>query len=326
MRALITGISGFVGGHLAGHLLDSGDEILGCSPDGSWTASTPEKIRRRVEVLGWDLARDDGLSEGARRRVGLFRPEAVYHLAAISVPKHCGGEHPTAEAVTINVEGTRRVLELVRATAASARVLFVSSCHVYAPVPLGAPPVAEDAPLGPVGAYGRTKLAAEEQVRTAQRDWGCDAIVVRAFQHAGPGQGPEMMLSQWARQLACPGSQPLFVQTLEAHLDLTDVRDVVRAYRLLIQRAERGGVYNVGSGKSRTSGEVVEILRRIAGSSRPIVELRPGPKQDPIADVTRLVRATGWRPVVPLEQTVSDTLAWWRRRLAAEVPNRPQQP
>ncbi len=326
MRALITGISGFVGGHLAEHLLDSGDEILGCSPDASWTASTPEEIRRRVEVLGWDLARDDGLPPPARRRIELLRPDAVYHLAAISVPKHCGGEHPTAEAIAINVEGTRRVLELVRAVAATARVLFVSSCHVYAPVPLGAPPVAEDAPLGPARAYGRTKLAAEEQVRAAQRDWGCDAIVVRAFQHAGPGQGPEMMLSQWARQLAGGGTQPLFVQTLDARLDLTDVRDVVRAYRLLMQRGEKNGSYNVGSGKSRMSREVVELLRRIAGSSRPIVELRPGPKQDPIADVTRLVRATGWQPAVPLEQTVSDTLAWWRRRAAEEVPDGPQQP
>jgi GDP-4-dehydro-6-deoxy-D-mannose reductase len=326
MRALITGISGFVGGHLAEHVLDSGDEILGCSPDGTWTASTPEAIRRRVEVLGWDLARDDGLGEAACRRIGLFRPEAVYHLAAISVPKHCGEDQPTPEAVAINVEGTRRVLELVRTTASSARVLFVSSCHVYAPVPLGAPRVAEDAPLGPVNAYGRTKLAAEAHLRAAARDWHCEAIVVRAFQHAGPGQGPEMMLSQWARQLARPGPQPLFVQTRDAHLDLTDVRDVVRAYRLLIQRAERGGVYNVGSGINRRSGDVVDLLREIAGSSRPIVELRPGPKQDPIADVARLMRATGWRPAVPLEQTVSDTLAWWRRRVAGEVPNSPQQP
>ncbi len=90
------------------------------------------------------------------------------------------------------------------------------------------------------------------------------------------------------------------------------MRDVVRAYRLLALEGQRGTVYNVGSGQARRSGEILELLRRTAGVDRAVVELRPGRKQDPIADITRLVRRTGWQPRVPLEQTVADTLTWWQ--------------
>lgn len=103
------------------------------------------------------------------------------------------------------------------------------------------------------------------------------------------------------------------VYTLDARIDLSDVRDVVRAYRLLLERGRPGEVYNVGSGISRRTGDILELLRGMAGPKRPVVERRPGFKQDPIADVTRLVECTGWSARIPLEQTVADTWAWWRK-------------
>ena len=121
-----------------------------------------------------------------------------------------------------------------------------------------------------------------------------------------------MMLSQWAWQLATT-DQPVEVYTHDASVDLTDVRDVVRAYRLLVERGRSGEVYNVGSSQSRRTGDLVGLLRGMADPTRPIVELRPGRKQDPIADITRVSKRTGWRPAIPIEQTVADTWEYWRR-------------
>jgi GDP-4-dehydro-6-deoxy-D-mannose reductase len=314
-RALITGASGFAGGFLAEHLLESGDVVLGCSPDGAWEAASPEAIREPVKLVAWDLGRADGLDDEARRRIEAFRPEVIYHLAALSVPRDCGAEEPAPAALAVNVGGTGRVLRLAASLAPSPRVLFVSSSHVYAPVDREKPRVDESSPLGPTQGYGQTKLAAEREVRRAVEQDGTDAVVVRAFQHTGPRQVEPMMLPEWVRQFAAGGGDPVEVHTCDAQIDLSDVRDVVRAYRLLAERGRRGEIYNVGSGVPRSSGDVLDILRELAAPDRPIDETQPGFKQDPIADITRLVRATGWRPLVSIDQTVADTLAYWRRRL-----------
>ena len=315
-RALVSGVSGFAGGFLAEHLLESGDMVLGCSPDGAWEAASPEAIGERVKLLAWDLGRTDGLDDEARGRIEAFRPEVIYHLAGLSVPRDCGEDEPRPVAVAVNVGGTRRVLRLAASLASSPRVLFVSSSHVYAPVDPEKPQVDESSPLGPAQGYGQTKLAAEREVRRAVEKDGCDAVVVRSFQHTGPRQVERMMLPEWVRQFVAGGSGPVKVHTCDARIDLSDVRDVVRAYRLLAEKGRSGEVYNVGSGVPRSSGAILEILRNLAAPGRPIEQTRPGFKQDPIADVTRLVRATGWRPVVPIERTVRDTLAYWQRRLS----------
>ena len=317
-HALITGLPGFAGGFLAEHLLDCGDRVLGCSPDGMWEKSSPGELKDRVELLAWDLGVCGGLSERARRRIELFRPQVIYHLAAVSVPADCGEEEIIPAAAAVNVGGTRRVLELAASLASKPRVLFTSSSHVYAPVSPESPRVDETAPIGPQRGYGRTKLAAEAEVRRAVDELDCDAVIIRGFQHTGPRQNLRMMLPEWARQFAAGGSEPVMVHTCDAYIDLSDVRDVVRAYRLLAQRGRRGEVYNVGSGKARRSGDILAILRRMADPDRPIAESRPGFKQDPIAEITRLVECTDWRATIPLEQTVADTLAWWRRHLTEQ--------
>jgi GDP-4-dehydro-6-deoxy-D-mannose reductase len=308
---LITGISGFAGGFLAEHLLGLGDAVLGVSQDGKWTPASPESLAGLVDVLPWNIAEPGGPNGEVARRIEDFRPDAIYHLAALSIPDDCGDREPTPEAMATNVDGTRRVLETAGALPGRPRVLLTGSSHVYAPVAPESPRVGEDAPLGPTRGYGKTKLAAERLAFDASKR-GVDVVIVRAFQHAGPRQSPRMMLSQWARQFAAI-NQPVEIHSRDAHIDLTDVRDVVRAYRLLVEHGRSGEVYNVGSSRSRRTGDLVELLRRLADPDRAIVELRPGRKQDPIADVARVTERTGWRPAIPIEQTVADTWEYWRQ-------------
>jgi GDP-4-dehydro-6-deoxy-D-mannose reductase len=307
-RALVTGVSGFVGGHLAEHLLAAGHEVLGTKRGDRPPTCSP--VLDQIELVRWDLAAGPP-DEAARQAVRRFAPEAIYHLAALSVPEDCGTDEPTPLARAVNVEGVRHILELAACLQSRPRVLVVSTCHVYAPASREHPRFDESSPLAPTSAYGRTKLAAEELVRRAAAEGSCQAVIARGFAHTGPRQGSRMMLPEWASQYAAGGAAPVRVHTRGAQIDLSDVRDVVRAYRLLVELGQSGEAYNVGSGRQRSSGEVLEILRRLADPPRPIEELRPGFKQDHIADITRLQTLTGWQPEIPLEKTVADTWAWW---------------
>ena len=313
MRALVTGVTGFAGGFLVEHLLAAGDEVLGTSRNGRWPDDVPEAVRRHVPLVAWDLTQPDSAAE-CERATAEFAPECIYHLAAVSVPSDCGDRHPTPHAHAVNVYGASRVAELAGAQKFPPRLLFVSSSHVYAPVTAAAPRVNEDAPRDPRGGYGLTKLAAEDWLRFLIQNHAQDIVIARAFQHAGPRQNPKLMLPEWTRQIVAGGDGPIVVQNLDTQVDITDVRDIVRAYRLLATKGERGGTYNVGSGVARRSGDILALLQRLAGSQREVIERRPGVRQDWIADATRLHAATGWRPEIPLEQSVADTLAYWRER------------
>ncbi|NLS91255.1 MAG: NAD-dependent epimerase/dehydratase family protein [Planctomycetaceae bacterium] len=316
-RSLITGISGFVGGFLAEHLVQCGDRVLGTSPDGRLLPDSAESLHQGMRpLIAWDFAQPEGLVEAARATIEDFAPEVIYHLAALSVQDDCGETGPTRLAMAINVDGTRQVLELAASLPARPRVLFVSTAKVYAPVDRQHPHVSEDSSLGPTRPYGMTKLEAERVVLEAVEKTGCDAVIARAFQHTGPRQVPRLMLPQWARQVAADGNDPIEVHTRDAWLDLCDVRDVARAYRLLAEFGEPGGIYNVGTGQNRCSGDILRQLLEIAACDRPVVETRPGRRQEPIADPARLVVSTGWQPIIPLRQTIADTLAYWRERLS----------
>lgn len=310
MKAFITGITGFAGSHLAEHLLRCGDDVIGCSRDGRWMRHAPATLVRDVPLFAWDVTQD--IPDAARRQLARFAPDCVYHLAAESVPKQCGVAEPSQTAWDVNMHGTRSLLEVVASLPTRPRVLHTSSCHVYAPVDQQDPFVTEDAPLGPTGAYGKTKLAAELELFCAVRDGKIDGVIARPFKHCGPRQKPPLMLPEWCIQIADGGDQPVRVWNMDSHFDITDVRDVVRAYRLLAATGRKGEVYNVGSGISRRSGDVVERLRQVAGVDRALVELSPGIKQEPIADISRLQQLTDWRPEIPLQQTLADTLAYWK--------------
>ncbi len=308
--AVITGITGFVGGHLAEHLLAEGYKVVGLGPQQAWEPWTPPKVQEQVELWAWDFRLASVVPEKVEEYLREFAPSAIFHLAAISVPDQCGLQQPTEEAWEVNVLGTAEVLRLAERLPGPPRVLFTSSSHVYAPVLAESPKVDESWPTLPRSAYARTKLAAEHLASEALEQ-GKPVIVVRAFHHTGPRQRPPMFLPQWVQQLVENQCAELFVYTREAYFDLSDVRDVVRAYRLLVEKAPPG-IYNVGSGQKRQSGELAELLLKLAGQSRQIVETRPGVLQEPIANIDRLVKATGWIPQINIEQTLLDTLRWWQ--------------
>jgi GDP-4-dehydro-6-deoxy-D-mannose reductase len=297
MRAFITGIAGFVGGHLSAHLRACGDEVLGTS------------LRGEGGHLAWDIGEPP--SEELIQRVRAFAPEAIYHLAAVSKASDCDEDAQIAE--RINVGGTRHMLDLAETIDSTPRVLFVSSSYVYAEQSADAL-LSEDAPLrsdSTTNAYARTKLAGERGVLNYVAR-GRNAIIARAFQHAGPGQSTKFMLAEWCEQFA-RGVSPVVVQRSNATIDLSDVRDVVRAYRLLVERGECGEIYNVGSGRRVRTGRILSILREIADPSRPIEIRSEVPFHGPVACIDKILHATGWVPVISIEQTVRETYEWFSR-------------
>lgn len=310
MRALITGITGFVGPHLAEHLLACGDDVVGISRRGIWPDDVSAVVRRDVRLIVADLA--TGVNAQLRQSFADWIPDVVYHLAAISVPADCGDEEPSAAAIATNVDGTQALADFVLSFPRPPRIVFSGSCYVYGAVPAEQPVVSEDSPIGPQSSYGLTKLAAEEALLAAYRDHQLDVVIARAFQHTGPRQSPRMIVPDWARQLAAPGNQPLQVICLDTFIDLSDVRDIVRAYRMLAVGAQAGRVYNVGSGICHRSGDLLELMRKMSRSTKPVVELSPGRRQHPIANIRRIENEIHWHPVITIEQTLKDVLDYWQ--------------
>ena len=308
MKAVITGITGFAGSHLAETLLAAGDQVLGLARHDLWPSHLPVTLQEAVPLLAWDITQP--ATKELRDTLAQWQPDCVYHLAAMSIPADCGTTTPSDAALTTNVTGTEHVVELISTLPDSPRLLFVSSNHVYARVHADQPVVRENSQLGPDSAYGKTKLAAEKIILQAIQSEHVDACIARSFQHTGPRQQPRMMVPEWAQQFA-QGDDPIRVQSLDSCLDLSDVRDVVRAYQAIIHQGPRGEIFNVGSGTAIRGRQVCDCFQELASPRRQIEELNPGHHQHPIADISRLQEATNWQPEIELAQTVAETLDYW---------------
>ena len=293
MRALITGGKGFVGQWLSAHLKDRGDDVA-------------------IIDLETDVA--DGAA--VRRVMSDVRPDAVYHLAAMT---HVGDswEHPS-QVLRVNVLGTAEILAAARAIPELPRVLVVSSAEVYGVVGTDQLPLDEHTATLPASPYAASKLAAEAVALQAWRGYGQPVMVVRPFNHIGPGQSPNFFVPALAKRIvearrAGAGSLP--VGTLTTRRDFTDVRDVVVAYRRLMEAGEPGGVYNVCSGRDIAMAEVAHDLLRLAGADLELVTdpalVRPVDVPRLRGDATLLRETTGWVPVIPLATTLADVLASW---------------
>jgi GDP-4-dehydro-6-deoxy-D-mannose reductase len=310
VRAFVTGGHGFVGRWLCAHLEDAGDEVIAPHAD---------------EV---DVTDPDAVAAAFADA----RPDAVYHLAGIaSVAESWRDPHGV---FAVNAGGTLAVLTAAKGLAPRPRVLLVGSSEVYGSVPAEALPIGEDAPLRPVTPYAAGKAAAELLGVQAFLGWDVPVVRARPFNHIGPGQSPDFVVSAFARRIAeaeRSGASTLTVGNLGARRDFTDVRDVVRAYRLLVERGEPGEAYNVCSGRDVAVEELVHRLLALAGADLELVAdpdlLRPVDVPVLRGDPGRLRRATGWVPEVPLEATLGETLAWWRASLAGrDEGGMPSQP
>jgi GDP-4-dehydro-6-deoxy-D-mannose reductase len=297
MRAYVTGGLGFVGTWLVSHLRGSGDDVT---------------------VPGLDVDVTDFAALAAD--LVAAAPEVVYHLAARADVAASWAD--PAETLRVNASGTLGVLEAARRCPSPPRVLLVSSAEVYGGGAGDGSPLTEDAPLRPVTPYAASKAAAELLGLQAFLGSGLGVVRARPFNHVGPGQAPAFVVSGLASRVVRAEREAegvVAVGNLSAARDFTDVRDVVRAYRLLAERGLAGEVYNVCSGHSISIADLAGMLAAQATSE---VELRPDPALYRPADVplvqgdpSKLKELTGWEPEITLESTVADVLEWWRAEL-----------
>jgi GDP-4-dehydro-6-deoxy-D-mannose reductase len=303
VSVLVTGASGFAGSHLVAACEAAGDTVL------------------RLARSDGDLRADLTDATAAREAVASARPQTVYHLAAAAQVAQSWRE--PAETLHGNLAMTHNLLDAVRLEAPEAVVVLASSGEVYGPP--AAIPVGEDAPLSPQNPYAVSKAACDLLGGFFADAHGVRVVRARAFNHAGPRQEPVYAIASFARQVAAgleAGEDPVRVVTgnPDARRDYTDVRDVVRAYRELAARGE-SGVFNVCSGRSASAAELVAALGTACGvavahevdpalvRAHEVMEVR--------GSFERLAAATGWAPEIALEQTLGDTVAWWREELRA---------
>jgi GDP-4-dehydro-6-deoxy-D-mannose reductase len=297
VRAYLTGGSGFVGSWLLRHLAEAGDATVDPGPE--------------VDVT--DAAR-------LVTNVRAATPDVVYHLAALT---HVGRSwSEPAETFRVNAMGTLNVLEAAARCDVPPAVVLVSSAEVYGPA-ADSEPLDELAPLRPVTPYAVSKVAADFLGLQAYLGRGLRVFRARPFNHVGPGQADDFVVSALARRMVeaeLRGSGTVQVGNLAASRDFTDVRDVVRAYRLLALYGVAGEAYNVCSGRAVTIASLAEEMAGLLSYEVSLEEdpslFRPVEVPVLLGDASKLTAATGWRPMIPLATTLSDVLDYWRERLA----------
>ncbi len=343
-RILVTGARGFVGRHLIAHLLTEGSAMASQDGAGGGQAASIPEAERVPQIVaavhsdaaspagdraGWDGQAVPGRVEvvpldicdaqAVRELVARVRPHQIYHLAA----RASWVDVERSAVFAVNVAGTRNLLEAAGDLSPFPRALLVSTCYVYGNTD-PARPAREEDPVGPLwrfSAYTDSKIEMEAVAR-AYRGF---VLVARACAHTGPGQSPTYALPNFARQLARieRGLEPpvLHVGNLEAQRDLLDVRDVVRAYGLLMAQGVCGEVYNVATGHPVTMQAALDRLRALCAVPTEVqldpARLRSADIACSTGDPTKLRTATGWQPRYSLEQTLRDTLNYWRAEVAS---------
>ena len=291
MRALLTGGNGFVGRHLAEHLRQSGDEVA--------ILDLPDDIT------------DVAVVEMTLREV---RPEAIYHLAALS---HVGSSwSDPSEVLRVNVIGSAVTFAVAREVVPMATTLLVSSAEVYGTVRPEQLPLDESAAPAPMSPYAASKLAAEVLAQQAVRAFGQRIVIARPFNHVGPGQSPNFFVPAMASRMVAAvreGRGEIPVGNLTSRRDFLDVRDVVAAYRLLIERGVSGEVYNIASGVDRSMSDIAHDIRALIDSSLIFVtdESLMRPVDVPVlrGDSQKINAATGWSPRWSWSDTLADVVA-----------------
>ena len=305
MRSFITGITGFVGSHVGELLLRNGGEVLGAGYRG-WRADTPSQLSSSVDLLRWDIR--EPASPDVRQRVLEFNPDVVFHFAAISIPALCGTDGPTDQAIAVNVNGTTHILDLVEQLPNKPRFVFSSTCHVYGRVDRDSAIVAETTALDPISAYGETKLQCEQEILRRNAAGLVNATIARGFHHIGPRQPSGLMLTDWLEQLLDPATSELQVRSTNSYLDMVDVRDAARAYEKLATQGLAGEIYNLGSGRTSNSGQVLRDLLSLVNRDLDVVAKSNDERWNTIAEISKL-SSLGWEATTSYTQTLSDMLA-----------------
>lgn len=309
-----------MGLHLTRHLLESGDEVHGL-------VHLPEELAAASGPLAAPTLHLANLAdaEALRGVLARVRPRWVFHLAAQSSPSD--SLHDPVGTLSVNILCQANLLTVLAELGCAERVLIVGSSEEYGPVEPTELPVRETAPLRPQNPYAVSKIAQDYLGYQFYRSHGLPCVRVRPFNHIGPGQSERFVAGDFARQVALAelAGRPARVRcgNLSARRDFTDVRDIVRAYRLALARGEPGEVYNIGRGEA---APVQALLDALAQASRvPVVaevepqRLRANDVPVLICDPSKFRAATGWAPAIPLAQTMADALQVWREKLATRA-------
>jgi len=312
VRALITGIGGFVGRHLLQHLLDEGDDVSGLGRPAD-CVGLPESVKVHLTDLSDRAA--------VQRTIGDARPEAIYHLAAQSST----GESLVDPWATLgnNLLGQLNLLEATLQQQPRPRILVIGSSDEYGHLRPEDVPTNEDVPLRPTTPYAVSKVGQDVMGYQYFAQHKLPVIRVRPFNHTGPGHDQRFVIPSFARQLAemeAGDREPVLrVGNVDVERDFCDARDMVRAYRLALVAGLPGEVYNIGRGQSvriaDVVGELIGLCRLPVTVSVDQALLRPSdvPRQE--ADTRKFTALTGWQPVIPWHTTLLDTLNYWRERV-----------
>jgi GDP-mannose 4,6-dehydratase len=328
-RALITGITGMVGSHLAEYLLANTDwDVYGMcrwrSPLDNIEALVPLANRgERVFLLYGDLRDTLSVQEVVRQA----KPQYVFHLAAQSFPR-TSFDAPL-DTLETNIQGTVRVLDALKAHAKDAAIHVCSSSEVFGRVPKEKVPINEECSFHPASPYAISKVGTDLVGRYYAEAFGMRVMVTRMFTHTGPRRGDVFAESTFAKQIAMIEHDlvpPVVkVGNLESMRTVADVRDAVRAYHLLLTvNPVAGAVYNIGGTHSATVGQILDDLLALSGAKGRIqvevdpARLRPIDADLQIPDTARFRKHTGWQPKIPYEQTLRDLLDYWRARVKRE--------
>jgi GDP-4-dehydro-6-deoxy-D-mannose reductase len=315
LRALITGISGFVGSHLAEHLLDLGAwTVAGTVYGGNENIA---HLRERLVLYEAELSE----LQTVRNIIEDSRPDAIFHLAAQPIPSL--SRIDPWFTLENNIRLQLNVLQAVSQVAPKAAVLVVGTSEEYGQAAESDLPLREDAPLRPTTAYAVSKIAQDFLGLQYHLSHGLRTVRVRPFNHIGPRQRRGFVAPDFASQIAEieAGVRPplMTVGNLDVARDFSDVRDIVRGYVLALMQGEPGEVYNLGACKAYTVRELLGTL--LARASMPIEvrqdpeRLRPVDAPRIVADCSKLHRQTGWQTLIPFEQTLAEVLDYWRTRV-----------
>ena len=317
-RALITGITGFAGSHLADHLLEKGLEVYGIQRRRSKQDNILH-IRDWIKLIYADLSDSFSIEEAIKEA----QPDYVFHLAAQAyVPMSLIAPEETMQT---NVIGTINLLESIRKSSTDPIIHVAGSSDEYGTVLPEEIPVTEDNPLRPASPYAVSKVAQDLTAAQYHRSYGMRIVRTRAFNHAGPRMDEAFVASSFAKQIAEIESKSkppvIYVGNLSSRRDFLDVRDVVKAYLLAVQKCRPGEVYNICSEKVRTIQSVLDLI--ISFSNVKGIKVKQDPARMRPSDVAiiqgsceKFRNETGWKMEIPFEKTAKDLLDYWRENVS----------
>lgn len=311
----ITGITGFAGSFLSELLVDRGYTVVGTFLS---EASINKTLQEKNIVLKkCDLLNKDSVNQVIQE----VKPDIIFHLAALTSPGDSFKD--PVSTITTNASIELNLLEAVRVHTPIARVIIISSAEVYGLVRTEDLPIDESTELRPTSPYAVSKIAQDYFGLQYFLSYKLDTIRLRPFNHIGPRQSTAFVVSAFAKKIVEIEKgfhEPvLTVGNLEARRDFTDVRDMVRAYELIMNKGQSGDVYNIGSGKSHKIADVLHMLLGLTDVKIEIKEdknlLRPSDNPDLVCDNSKIVNLTGWKVEISLETSLKDILDYWRKIL-----------